>query len=44
MQEGELSPEQVLRLIERLAAKEREKQAVRRARQKERGAAGERDW
>jgi len=42
--ETELSPEQVRLLLDRLAEKEREKRAVRKARQKERGAAVEHDW
>ncbi len=40
----ELSPEQILALFERLAKKEREKLAVRRAYRRERMATVERDW
>lgn len=40
----ELSPEEVLRLIEKLAQKEREKLGVRRSHRKTRMAGVERDW
>ncbi len=40
----ELSPEEVLRLIEKLAQKEREKLSVRRSHRKTRMAGVERDW
>lgn len=40
----ELSPDQVQRLLEKLALKEREKRAMRQAERRERTSAGTRDW
>lgn len=41
---GQLPPEEVMRLLERLAEKEREKTALRRAQRRERMAGAGRDW
>lgn len=43
-QRKELSPEEVLRLLDRLAQKEKDKLALRRTEKKKRSAGVERDW
>jgi hypothetical protein len=44
LQQADAAAEEVARLLERLAAKEQEKRAVRRARQEARTVQVEKDW